>query len=241
MRPGMRIWLPGEPILIRDERYAEYLRAKQSEYEPVFGSNPDLSLLRRAIGVLKECDPSCVIDIDHVDLVHGLTMSMQEDWVLLGPNQRGDLSAQILSVHFPSGWDPRTRAGMTFSELHEPVADNRLIMKAADSLGAMISSRGPFIRHVWSVVNTESLSRRPDRIPPISSPNIASLWYRCERQTTIPIDGKGALFLIRVYVAPLQTIFEDAGKKRAIIDSINSMSEAVLDYKGCRLIKQLLV
>ena len=64
------------------------------------------------------------------------------------------------------------------------------------------------------------------------------MWFRCERQMTIPIDGHAALFLIRVYMQPLRELFEDPEKKQRVIDAVNSMSNAVLDYKGFGYIKE---
>ena len=240
MRPNMRPWQRGEPILIRDEQFPRYISLKRETYEPVFADRPDRELLRAAIGALQRVDSTLLIDSTAEDLVLELTMQMQEDWVLLSPNQSGKLSAQILSVHFPSGWDPRTKAGMTFLHLHEPVADNQLIMQAAGSIGNLISTRGPFIRHVWSIAGSGELSRRPDHIRERSCADISQLWYRCERQTTIPIDGKAVLFLIRVYVVPLTVIFESDDRKKEVIQSINSMSDAVIEYKGYRHIRQFL-
>lgn len=237
MRPNLRLWQKGDPITIRDLEFERYIAHKKVDYSPVLADSPDLGLLDRAVALLQTYDPGFTLRGDPDDLVYALTMSFQEDWVLMAPNNKGELSAQILSVHCPSGWDPREKAGMGFAQLHEPVADNELIQQAAGHLARTIAAKGPFIRHVWAVANTGGLSRRPDLIPDATDPDIKRLWYRCERQTTIPIDGKAALFLIRVFVAPLVQIFEDPHRKRAIIDSINSMSDAVLDYKGYRRLK----
>lgn len=237
MRPNLRPWQQGDPITIRDLEFERYIAHKKADYCPVFADSPDLGLLERAVALLQAYDPGCAVCEGSDDLVRALTMSLQEDWVLMAPNSHGELSAQILSVHCPSGWDPREKAGMAFAQLHEPVADNELIQRAASHLARTIAAKGPFIRHVWAIASTGGLSRRPDLIRDETDPDILRLWYRCERQTTIPIDGKAALFLIRVFVAPLVQIFQDPHRKRAIIDSINSMSEAVLDYKGYRRLK----
>jgi hypothetical protein len=232
MRPNMRPWQEGERIVIRDHQFNDYIEEKKRYYGPVYGDNPQLDLLKRAVINLQKYDPSFVFDVNKDGPVYNLTMSLQEDWVLFAPNKQGQLSAQMLSVHLPSGWEPREKAGMTFAEIHEPVADNTLIMKAAEHIARTIAAKGPFIRHVWAISNTGTLSRRPDLIPERVDDNIDQMWYRCERQTTIPVDGEAALFLIRVYVAPLAEVFQDAEKKKAIISSINSMSDAVIAYKG---------
>jgi len=240
MRPNMRLWQAGEPITIADHQFRDYIDEKKRYYGPAYGDRPDLALLKSAVRSLKSFDPRVCIDEEQDGLVYDLTMGLQEDWVLFAPNRSGELSAQILSVHLPSGWDPREKAGMTFAEIHLPVADNELIMKAADHIAKTISAKGPYIRHVWAISNTGSLSRRPDLVPERADDDLDQLWFRCERQTTIPVDGRASLFLIRVYVAPLREIFRDDANRIKIIDSINSMSDAVIDYKGYRRLRQFL-
>jgi len=96
----------------------------------------------------------------------------------------------------------------------------------------MITTRGPFIRHVWSIANKPDLNRHPSKYRPWSTETIDSMWYRCERQVTVPIEGRAALFLIRVYQCPLAEIFQDPARRQQIIDSIASMTPAVVEYKG---------
>jgi hypothetical protein len=113
-------------------------------------------------------------------------------------------------------------------------------MKAADHIASTICNKGPYLRHVWAISNTGNLSRRPDLVPERVDNNIDQMWYRCERQTTIPIAGQASLFLIRVYVVPLREVFIDPSRREAIVGSINSMSDAVIDYKGYRRLKEFL-
>jgi hypothetical protein len=240
MRPNMRPWQDREPIIIRDHRFDEYIAEKKKYYDPVYGDNPDLSLLKQAIKCLQNYDSSFMFDIESDDPVYRLTMSMQEDWVLFAPDRKDRLSAQMLSVHLPSGWNPREKANMTFAEIHEPIADNDLIMRAADHIAKTITAKGPYVRHVWAISNTGSLSRRPDLIPERTDNDLNQMWYRCERQTTIPVNSLAALFLIRVFVAPLKDIFQDPAKKKAIISSVNSMSDAVIAYKGYEKLRDYL-
>lgn len=240
MRPNMRPLAQGESVLRIDNSFDDYIKEKKKYYGPAYGDNPDIGLLRQAIRKLKDLDPRCPTDPDADGPAYNLTMALQEDWVLFAPNRQGTLSAQILSVHLPSGWFPQEKAGMNFAEIHDPIADNILIMKAADHIASTICNKGPYVRHVWAISNTGNLSRRPDLVPERIDNNLDQMWYRCERQTTIPVDGRASLFLIRVYVMPLKEVFKDSEKKQAIIDSINSMSDAVIDYKGYWKLKDFL-
>lgn len=236
MRPHMRTLSSEEQILTTDELFKEYIDQKKLAYNPVYGDNVDRELIESAIKSLEKYDSSFVLS-ENDGPVYRMTTSLQEDFVVFSPNKKGDLSAQILSVCFPSGWDPRKKANMTFSEIHEPLADADLIKKNAEQIAKMICTKGPFVRHVWSLSNSGTLGRHPDTIKPWTNETIDQMWYRCERQVTVPIEGKAALFLIRMYVQPLREVFEDSAKRKAIIDSVNSMSDAVIAYKGFEYLK----
>ncbi len=231
MRPHMRPREPSEPILTADDEFARYQEAKLENYNPVYGDNANAELVHDAIDSLRSYDPA-LPPITGDAPVWELTRALQEDFVIWAPNLAGDLSAQILSVCLPSGWDPREKANKTFLEIHEPIPEFDLINKAANHISRMITTRGPFIRHVWSIANRPDLNRHPSRYQPWTTETIDSMWYRCERQVTIPIDGRASLFLIRVYQRPLAEIFQDASKRQQIIDSIASMTPAVIEYKG---------
>ncbi|NBW01989.1 MAG: hypothetical protein EBR85_10000, partial [Betaproteobacteria bacterium] len=66
--------------------------------------------------------------------------------------------------------------------------------------------------------------------------------FRCERQITIPLFEQGSLFLIRVFVEPLhETLAAIAGRRDRLMQSLASMSDAVLAYKGITHAKELLI
>lgn len=240
MRPNMRMLGPEEKILTTDISFKSYIDQKKKLYNPCYGDNADINLIRSAISSLKKYDSSFYINENIDGPVYNLTMSIQEDWVLFSPNKSGKLSAQVLSVHFPSGWDPKEKVNMTFSEIHEPVADNNLIMKASEHISNIICNKGPYVRHVWTISDSDDLSRHPKLIFKKEIENIDQLWYRCERQVTVPLAEEACLFLIRVYLVPLIEVFKDNTKKKCLIDSINSMSHAALEYKNLLRVKDLI-
>jgi hypothetical protein len=236
MRPHMRPWQPGEAILTQDTDFDRYQAAKLDNYDPVYGDRASPDLVYAAADALRKYDPSAPV-IQGDAPVWQLTRALQEDFVIWAPNSQGDLSAQILSVCLPSGWDPREKANRTFLEIHQPIPDFELVNKAAGHIARMITTRGPFRRSVWSIANRPGLNRHPSKIEPWHNETVADMWFRCERQTTIPVEGHAALFLIRVYMVPLRDVFCDEQKKQKIIDSIMSMTDAVIDYKGFGYLK----
>lgn len=157
--------------------------------------------------------------------------------MIWAPNRAGDLSAQILSVCLPSGWDPRDKVNKTFLEIHEPIPDFDVVNKASTHIAKMITEKGPFVRHVWTICNRPGLCRRPDLCEPWTTETLQDMWFRVERQVTIPIEGQAALFLIRVYMYRLIDVFRDQHKAQQVMDSINSMTDAVLDYKNLKYVR----
>jgi hypothetical protein len=70
--------------------------------------------------------------------------------------------------------------------------------------------------------------------------SISDLYFRTETQTTVGIGGDICLFFVKVNMHPLQEVWDYPNKRQMIVDSINSMSEAVLDYKNLRIIKEII-
>ena len=60
------------------------------------------------------------------------------------------------------------------------------------------------------------------------------MYYRCERQVTVPL-GRAAIFFIRTYVIPLLAV-----DYKKIIESIQSMNDEILTYKDLHYVKEKL-
>jgi hypothetical protein len=70
--------------------------------------------------------------------------------------------------------------------------------------------------------------------------SIHDLYFRTETQTTVGIGGDICLFFVKVEMHPLLQVWDDPEKRTLIVDSIHSMSEAVLDYKNLVHIKKII-
>ncbi len=178
-----------------------------------------------------------------IDFFLGLTLSLQEDFVLMAPrahaqafareeNQHAPLCARLLSVCFPSGWAPEEKCDQSLFAIHHPVADNHRIQAAAASLSIAMAQKGPFVRYVYTLAPDGTLWRDPGQSlwPDISG--LADIWFRVERQITIPLAGLGSLFLIRLFVSPLEEILRTPGRAQLLADALETMSPALLSYKG---------
>ena len=173
--------------------------------------------------------------------LEGLSLSIQEDFAVMVDLDGTGLSAAVLSVCFPSGWDPREKLGQSMLTLHDPVANNQRLQSAMGAMSAAICTKGPFVRYVWTLTGDGARARRPgvDSTAHLSSAD--QLWFRCERQVTVPLNGKAALFLIRVLIAPLRQILTSADRLNRLISALQSMSPEMLAYKNLARARELVL
>jgi hypothetical protein len=148
------------------------------------------------------------------------------------PNEQGELAAQFLSVCFASGWSPQEKLGMCFTKLHQPVAMNTALVRGALAMSRAMTQRGPFVRYVWTLAGNSNRSRHPGEDSFKDARSFDDLWFRCERQVSIPLGGQGSLFLIRVFVEPLSSVLNSGSRRSTLIESLRSMAPDVIAYKG---------
>jgi hypothetical protein len=171
------------------------------------------------------------------DTIEQLALQLEEDIAIM---HQGVLVS--ICFCFPSSWIPVSRIGCSLMDIHKHVADGDRLVSASTKITEVMATQGSFRRHVWTISNSGDLSQHPnvksDHIPTA----IDQLYFRLETQTTAPLgDGVSSLFFVKVETCPLSTIWQNADSKRLIKDSIESMSDAVLDYKNLRHIKTILL
>lgn len=166
-----------------------------------------------------------------------IALAMQEDVVVMAEDGAGQLRAEWLAVCFPSGWDPAQVAGAGFGAIHAPVADNAALLAAGRALAAAMVDKGPFERFVWTVAPTGALSRHPASPAPAFDGDVDRLWWRCERQVTVPVpEARRSVFLIRIHVAPLAVVLDDAAASASLDAALAAMRPETLAYKGLEAI-----
>ncbi len=146
---------------------------------------------------------------------------------------------QSIGFCFPSGFYPTQKLGLSFFDMHLPVGDGETLRRSSEKVSALISKKDAmFRRHVWTLTSLPSLSQLPSYSRPVPQ-SINDLYFRTETQTTVGIDGEICLFFVKVDMHPLQQLWDDAVKRQMIVESFNSMSDAVLTYKNLHLIKEI--
>lgn len=223
MRPNMRLLGENEPITYQDQDYDFFIEQKRKIMAQAYGNNWNYNLRYKVLNYL-QCNT-----------MEEAILKYQEDFVVFAPDMKDRLSMQMASVCFPSGWDPVSKINKSFAEIHEPVADNEMLIKASNHIATMITQKGPFTRSVWTVTNSPHLvMTRADNQRSWNKEGVENMWYRAERQVTVPLNDF-ALFFVRTYIVPLSSL--DTNK---IKESVNTMTDEVLSYKDLHHVKGVL-
>jgi hypothetical protein len=146
-----------------------------------------------------------------------------------------------LCVCVPSHWTPEEKIGLDFGAVHAPVADNRHLLAAARQLVQLATAGGEWERHVWTVTPSGGYDMHPARTaraawPATDDPEAFArgCFFRAERQTFFPLPGPQAraVFTIRVMLEPLADVVDSPAKAARLHEALDTMSDAVLAYKG---------
>ncbi len=168
------------------------------------------------------------LGINQQNSLKDLSLLIEEDIAVM---HKGKLEA--ISFCFPSSWIPSKAIGEDFIFLHNPVADNELLIKSGKKLTDYMY-KNTIKRWVWNITTINELSNHP-KIPRPLFNSINDLYFRVETQVSTPLDEETSLFLVYVEVVQLEQVWDEK-----ILTSINSMSETVLEYKQLTKIKNYL-
>lgn len=145
-----------------------------------------------------------------------------------------------LSLCAPSFFTAQDALGKSLPELHDPV--DGFAPRFGGRLERIFSGLRPGLileRRNWTVVNSAALFT-PDSAPiraqiPQISPEEAGqiLHLRVERQTLRRLlETGGALFTIRIWRAPLETLVEEPGRLAAFAQAWRGATAEFRNYKG---------
>ena len=151
---------------------------------------------------------------------------------------KGKVEAAFVAM--ASGWNPGKVKGMTLAEVHQPVADNEMLLKASEGIWRSMTSGKSFHRHVWGISPLKQLSNHPSYTRPTYN-DLNDLYFRVEHERTFTVDKDTAAFFIDVEVMPLHTVFHLKQEYKGLIkDSINSMTKNILEYKNLEQVKRMI-
>ena len=165
--------------------------------------------------------------------IKDLGLAIEDDVVIM---HKGKLEACF--VAFPSSWNAGEKVGKTLNELHEPIADNEALLRASEGIMRAMSSGQSFHRYTWGISSLSGYSNHPSYERP-DFDSLDDLTFRIEHERTATvIKDTTAVFLIHVDIYPLKEVLKtDFG---LIKESIDSMSDNVLEYKNLNKVKELM-
>jgi hypothetical protein len=154
-----------------------------------------------------------------------------------------------IAACLPSHWAPERKVGTHFAQVHGPVADNQLLVRAGEHLMRLVCGEQRFERFVWNVTRHPRLNAHPALVDPapwpedaFADPTEPRAWWRTERQTFVPLPERTqAIFTIAVDVQPLAEAIDDPSKAARLHAAVASMSDAVLAYRSLTAVHQPLL
>ena len=175
-----------------------------------------------------------------------LSLAFVEDFALVD-GATGTLP--WLAVALPSHWAPQVKIGRHFREVHAPVADNELLLRAGDHLMRMVCGPERWERFVWNVTRHPRLNAHPantDHSPwaddAFADPATPRAWWRTERQTFIALPATTqAVFTIHVEVEPLAVALAKPDQAARLHAAIATMSDSVLAYRNLGSVREPLL
>ena len=218
-------------------KFKDYLQEafeeRLNEYNTLLGDmsfESDLAVEKKLVKKTSEA----MNRVSFLDIVE-MGLEIPDDVIIM---YKGKVEAAFVAM--ASSWNPRTVQGKTLAEVHQPVADNEMLVRASDGIWRSMTSGKSFHRHVWGISPLKTLSNHPRHKKP-EFKNLDDLYFRIEHERTLTVDEDTAAFFIDVEVLPLKTVFHLKNEYRDLIkDSINSMSENLLAYKNLEEVKEMI-
>jgi hypothetical protein len=170
-----------------------------------------------------------------------LCLAFEEDFAVI---DGATATIPWLAVCLPSRWAPEDKVGRRFAEVHAPVADNAVLLEASDRLARLVTGPDRWERFVWTISADPRLHQHPARGEVrwpggADAETIASqASFRHEHQTFIPVPGTSqAVFTIHVASEPLDSALRSREDASRLHDALDSMTPAVLAYRGLGSVK----
>jgi hypothetical protein len=160
----------------------------------------------------------------------------EADFLLLSPDDGGEMVLRAGCVCFPSSWALEEKIGQPVSAIHEPVPGlNPVLGGTITTFLRKLRPGVAFLRWNWGLSRGSELNMHPARnLPRLTPPlNVAEVFVRLEYQALVALPAnRGVLFGIRLRVFPLAEVRADATGRVGLQRALATMPEAVARYKG---------
>ncbi len=168
-----------------------------------------------------------------------IVSQIQEDVAVVQLDGERDWLAAI-HLCSPNHWDPRTKIGRPFNEIHVPVPGIERTVKNYPVMLKMIVEKDVFTRFAWGIATDMRLNHHPEPPPDVDATawkgrrvadENTEFFVRVERQNLIGLkDVNAFIFTIRTYFYNVADLNSD--ERASLATAVKSMTEESLEYKG---------
>jgi hypothetical protein len=176
---------------------------------------------------------------EYISLFDALCSQVQEDVAICQLEEERDWLAAI-HLSAPNHWDPAEKVGRPFSSVHAVVPGMEKLNQNYFKMLVTAVQKGPFFRFAWGIATDDRLNHHPVPPPGVDAghwqgrrvaEDVDAIYVRVERQTITGLPECNAfLFTIRTYFYAIDGFSAD--EKRALLQAVEGMSPASLEYKG---------
>ncbi len=172
---------------------------------------------------------------------------VQEDLLLMLPNEESSYSLGAASLCAPSNWSLQEKFNNSLLDLHKYVPDYKeKISERVNKIFLRLDNQRIFERFNWSIYENSDLfqpkTSKADvkRSKKITKYNAGDkLFIRVERQTIRKLLTSGSIiFTVRVHVTPLFTIKNDLSRLKDLLMAIENLDQSIKSYKSLDQIEE---
>lgn len=199
------------------------------------------ALLDEAVPLLRSAE---VLDADCPSLlpaeprekVEALGRCLEPDFMLLCPDDSGAFRLVAGCVCFPSSWSLAEKMGHPLEFIHGVVPElNAQLGRSIHAFLAKLPPGEAWQRSNWGLSRSPELNQHPSRRVRRLDATVAldEVWLRVEHQVLVRLpETGGVLFGIRLANHPLAAVQRDAELRRRFRLALETMSEAMAEYKN---------
>jgi len=174
-----------------------------------------------------------ILDLAADNALNQIAMQVQEDLTIMC-QRGGNHWLAWTHVCLPSHWSPAQKIGMSFAQIHQPVAGMAPMNQKQDAyMQQMIDAEQGLVRFVWGLQRDDGLNQHPGKGIPRIDHNHPPKYVRVERQTLWGFPQvDAALFTIRPYLLNFQSICSTPELASPLAAALAGMTAEQLEYKG---------
>lgn len=175
-------------------------------------------------------------DSDFRSYVSAIGEVLEPDFLLLKPDEAGEMKLLAGCVCFPSSWSLEEKMGRPLDFIHRVVPGlNEQLGKPIAQFCRRMTPDIAWLRANWGLSRSPELNQHPRRALPRLDATVKpdEVWLRVEHQALVALPRTGGLlFGMRVIVHSLAEVKRNPAAAHGLHHALQTMPEAMAVYKG---------